>query len=81
MQRSLDLFIAIFNFFLDATVVLMPMPVLWGLQMAVSKKVALSGIFGMGTAYNLLQIYDIDDGELIYVPQNLCLDPLPRLRH
>ena len=52
-QKSLDLFIGIFNLFLDVTVVAMPMPVLWGLKMAVGKKVMLTGMFSMGTAYVL----------------------------
>lgn len=49
-QKSLDLFIGIFNCILDVTAVVLPMPVLWGLKMAVGKKVMLSGMFGMGTA-------------------------------
>lgn len=52
-QKSLDLFIGIFNLLLDVTVVVLPMPILWGLKMAVGKKVMLSGMFGMGTAYVL----------------------------
>lgn len=52
-QKSLDLFIGIFNLLLDVTVVVMPMPVLWGLKLAVGKKVMLSGMFGVGTAYVL----------------------------
>jgi hypothetical protein len=48
-QMSLDLFIGILNLFLDAIVVILPMPVLWGLKMAIGKKIALSTIFGMGT--------------------------------
>lgn len=47
-QKSLDLFIGIFNLFMDVTVVILPMPVLWGLQMATGKKLVLSGMFGMG---------------------------------
>lgn len=39
----------ILNLLLDVTVVVLPMPILWGLQMAVSKKVTLSGMFGLGT--------------------------------
>lgn len=38
----------IINLLLDITVVLLAMPVLWGLQMARAKKVMLSGILGMG---------------------------------
>ncbi len=50
-QKSLDLFIGIFNLLMDVTVVVLPMPVLWGLQMAVAKKFTLSGMFGLGVMY------------------------------
>jgi len=49
-QKALDLYIGILNITLDAIAVVLPMPVLWGLKLAVGKKVALSSIFGMGTA-------------------------------
>ena len=52
-QKSLDLFIGIFNLVLDIVAVVLPMPILWGLKMAVTKKVMLSGMFGMGTVYVL----------------------------
>lgn len=52
-QKSLDLFIGIFNLLLDVTVVVLPMPILWGLKMPVGKRVMLTGMFGMGTAYVL----------------------------
>jgi len=48
-QKSLDLYIGIFNLLLEVMVVVMRMPVLWGLQMARRKKVVLSGMFGLGT--------------------------------
>lgn len=41
----------IFNLLLDVTVVVLPMPMLWGLQMATGKKVALTGVFGIGAGY------------------------------
>lgn len=47
-QKSLDLFIGVFNLLMDVAVVILPMPVLWGLQMGVQKKIVLSAIFGMG---------------------------------
>lgn len=47
-QKSLDLFIGVFNLLLDVTTVILPMPVLWGLQMATSKKVVLTGMFSLG---------------------------------
>lgn len=50
-QKPLDLFIGIFNLLMDVTVVILPMPVLWGLHMAVGKKFTLSGMFGLGIMY------------------------------
>ena len=50
-QKSLDLYIGIVNLLLDICVVVLPMPVLWGLQMAISKKLMLSGMFGLGIVY------------------------------
>ena len=92
-QKSLDLFIGIFNLLLDVTVVVMPMPVLWGLKMAVGKKLMLSGMFGMGTAYvfslfpfrqpstsapNIKHFENILTG---MIPQSLCSNSLPHLRY
>ena len=39
---------ATISLLLDITVVLLPTPVLWGLQMPVKKKVMISGMFGLG---------------------------------
>ena len=50
-QESLELFIGIFNLLLDVMTVALPMPVLWGLQMATSKKMVLTGMFSLGLAY------------------------------
>ena len=50
-QKSLDLYIAILNLLQDVVIVVLPMPILWGLQMARSRKVALSCIFGIGILY------------------------------
>ena len=50
-QKKLDLFIGVFNLLIDITVVVLPMPVLWGLQMATGRKISLSGIFGLGIMY------------------------------
>lgn len=46
----LDLFAGISNILLDIMMVILPMPMLWGLQMAVSKKLMLSGMFALGLA-------------------------------
>lgn len=37
----------------------MPMPVLWGLQMAMSKKLVLSGMFGLGIMYDLKSLFEV----------------------
>ena len=50
-EKSLDLYLGIFNLLLDVCVVVLPMPVLWGLQMAFNKKLMLSGMFGLGIVY------------------------------
>ena len=49
-QKSLDLFIGVFNLLLDVTTVALPMPVLWGLQMRKKQKLVISGMFSMGVA-------------------------------
>ena len=50
-QELLDMYIAILNLLQDVVVVVLPMPILWGLQMARSRKAALSCIFGIGIMY------------------------------
>ena len=50
-QKSLDLFIGVFNLLMDVTLVVLPMRVLWGLQTTVGKKAVLSGMFGLGIVY------------------------------
>lgn len=39
---------AIVNFLLDAAIVALPLPILWGLQMKTSRKIALTAIFSLG---------------------------------
>ena len=39
---------AIISMSTDVIIVILPMPMLWGLQMPISKKLALTIIFGMG---------------------------------
>lgn len=46
--KSLDLFIGICNMILDVTIVVLPLPIVWKLQMTRAKKLALSAIFGVG---------------------------------
>ena len=49
-QRSFDLFIGLFNLFLDVTTVALPMPVLWGLKIRTKQKLIIAGMFSMGIA-------------------------------
>ena len=37
-----------FNVLLDVVVVILPVPTLWRLQIPISKKMMLSGMFGLG---------------------------------
>ena len=50
-QKALDLDIAIINLLLDVVVVVLPMPVLWGLPLEKGKKAALTCMFGIGIMY------------------------------
>ena len=38
----------IVNLFIDIAIVVLPLPLLWGLQMKTSRKLALTGIFSLG---------------------------------
>jgi hypothetical protein len=42
---------AIFNFALDFAMIILPMPVLWHLQMSTSRKWALTAVFATGAVY------------------------------
>lgn len=39
---------AIVNFLIDVAIVALPLPILWGLQMKTSRKIALTAIFSLG---------------------------------
>ena len=47
-EQAIFLSTGILNLMIDVMVVILPMPMLWGLQMKVAKKIALTGIFGLG---------------------------------
>lgn len=70
-QKSLDMFIAIFNMLQDVVVVVLPTPILWGLQMARSKKMALSCVFGIGIMICAITIYRVQVTSTIGDPTNL----------
>ena len=50
-QKSFDLFVGVVNLFLDIVIVIMPMPILWRLQMATTKKIHVSSMFALGIGY------------------------------
>ncbi len=49
-QKSFDLFIGVLNPLMDVTTVVLPMPVIWGLQARMKKKLVVAGMFSMGAA-------------------------------
>ena len=49
-SRAVGLYTGIVNLFQDVLVVALPMPVLWRLQLAAGRKVAVTLIFGLGFA-------------------------------
>lgn len=49
-QKAFDIFTAGVNLLQDFIVVVLPMPVLWRLQMATSRKLAVTGLFSLGLA-------------------------------
>lgn len=51
--KARDLSIAVINLIQDAVVVVLPMPVLWRLQMATGRKLIVSCILGLGITYEL----------------------------
>lgn len=50
-MRGLFISIGTINLVLDVGVIILPMPVLWNLQLAVRKKLGLTAIFGIGAMY------------------------------
>ena len=49
-QKSLDMFIGVFNLLMDLTTVSLPMPVVWGLQMPMKLKLSIICMFSVGVA-------------------------------
>ena len=50
-QRSLDIYVAVINVLQDVMVLVLPMPILWGLQTTRNKKILLCCVFGIGIMY------------------------------
>ncbi|KAM0801099.1 hypothetical protein BDR22DRAFT_888768 [Usnea florida] len=77
-QKSLDMYVAVMNLLLDVEIVILPMPIVWRLRMARSKKMALSGMFGMGviicatTVYRVQQTSTIGDPTDLHAQETYC---------
>lgn len=70
-QKSLDMFVAVMNLLLDVEIVILPMPIVWGLKMARCKKMALSGIFGIGVIICAITVYRVKVTSTIGDPTDL----------
>ena len=81
-QKALDLDIAVLNLLLDVVVVVLPMPVLWGLPLARGKKTTLTCMFGIGIMYGIpidqLPINSSKEMLTHVSPQGLWHNHLPR---
>lgn len=58
-QNAFELFTAVWSLLADAAIVVLPMPILWSLQMNLNKKIGLSVVFGMGTFICILTLVRI----------------------
>ena len=77
-QKSVYLFIGVFNLLMDVTTVALPLPVLWGLQMPTGRKIALSVLFSMGIAYECP--LSAHPGHLTDLPNSICIITLVRIK-
>ena len=50
-MRAVFISVGTINLILDVGVIILPMPVLWNLQLALRKKLGLTAIFGIGAMY------------------------------
>lgn len=50
-ERKVYLSSGIVNLIIDVVIVILPMPMLWGLQLGLAKKLALTFIFGVGALW------------------------------
>lgn len=67
-----SLSVSVINLILDLIVIALPMPMLWGLQMATSRKMGLTAIFGIGggiciiTILRIVSVVNLDLNDLSY---------------
>ncbi|RDL41292.1 uncharacterized protein BP5553_01271 [Venustampulla echinocandica] len=70
---------AIINLLVDFAIVFLPMPMLWGLQMKTSRKVALTFIFGLGFGIciiSILRVVAIQELDYSDVSYNIVWDTM-----
>jgi hypothetical protein len=78
-ERKVYLSSGIVNLIIDAAIVILPMPMLWGLQLGMAKKVALTVIFGLGalicviTILRLVELARFDLANLTYELSKVAL--------
>ncbi len=72
---------AIISLIADTTIVILPMPMLWRLQMELRNKVGISIVLGMGTMLVFLPDTTSHERSRLTKSQHLCphFDPSPRL--
>ena len=58
-EQALALYTAGLNLLQDIVVVFLPMPVLWGLELAPHKKLGVTLMFGIGIAYEILSFFNL----------------------
>ena len=70
----------IINLFIDLAIVILPMPPLWGLQLPVAKRIALTAIFGVGFVYveHAVLLFNADKGPRILVFSAIRIDALAK---
>lgn len=87
-EQALTMYTAGLNLLQDIIVVFIPMPILWGLQMAPLKKLGVACIFGLGIVYGSRSLPNralLEDENLVLInslqSQDLRRYQLPRLRY
>ena len=58
-QPTAYLAAGIINLLVDIGIIILPMPLLWNLQMPVARKLGISAMFGIGAMYDLVSLFVI----------------------
>ena len=79
-QKSLDLFIGVFNLLMDVTTVALPMPVLWGLQLGTKNKLIITGMFSMGLALVARSVRPHGENHDADIRRRICAITVARIK-